>query len=1014
MNSNPEKRVKKFNKEMSIFKSHPNYDDIKELYVNNVIKTIVSAEKAIRKIRITNKGQVYKSSVNAQQKVVQQLDQFKTKKETKKLEQNFVKQRVIKLDDDKINNQGYGYLTNKIEFDRIRKQAPNCYYVQDVKYYNNNGQLINQGIFKNVVFDYVFTGTKNYKDFIKVVDMKMSVDGSDGNYRPRVLINEEDKEFNTGELSYTIITTTAYKKETKDLKVDLNQIYKDADTGHCVYDAFLNYFESKKDINRNAKAIYNKLCSPNGLLLKKSYTDDNINEIASFCNSTLKIRDIINGNDKDFKNDYARFYVELLNTKYNHLDLLQHTYNEIEEVENSEKLFDIKKNAKFYIEKSGLLITLDKTYKVKSDEFNDVFTEWKNENNFNELYIYENSDEYNMIYQYDNNLHTFFNNFEVDDKLYNEVDLKKAYFNYSDINYNEFYNGVPSGSFINIKCDDKFTIETFNELYNNKLIGYFEVKINKHLDKSDHFKVLGLSIGSNHVFTSAQINLLKKYIDFQFINASYAPSVHIPFNSKFLNKDANGLKHYCKAYGLMLKNSSVIDITIKPLQNDTKYYNTIDNEMYDIYKVDGLVKICYKNKQNKTFAHIAHYIHSYTRNLIINQILNMDINDVFGVKLDSIVVKKSAVFDFNESIFGIKKANIESMLKNICCSSGLDYGLDDVDVVQYSSSHYKPYFSSCDSDRIEFKESFLYSGDIIKNRIMFIGGAGGSGKTSSLLRNLRNENVCYTSSCWNLIQGQKIKYDGLLGFSIPNLTGSCAGYKTEKIRCNNIKYILIDELTLIDKKDVLKICDEYKNCFIFLLGDIEDNGFFYQCSLPTIKVIKPTDLNCQYIKYTKSYRFDNELKNKLDLLREQMKLNNNNNDKLKIITQYVKNNFSGCFYNKENINFNDSDIGISAINDYENNDNELTNYFIEKGVKPQYFIKTTNKNKGQLKGQQLDNKPDHSNYECKLFKTIHSFQGLDLNDDNKIIISITKNFDYNLFYTALSRARRLNQIVLLN
>jgi hypothetical protein len=154
MQVNKEKRLKKFSKEMSLFKTHPNYNDIKELYINNVIKTIVSAEKAINKIRITNKGQVYKSSVNAQQKVVKQLDEFKTKKETKKLETNFVKQRVIKLDDDKINNQGYGYLTNKIEFDRIRKQAPNCYYVQDVKYYNNNGQLINQGAYKNVVFDY--------------------------------------------------------------------------------------------------------------------------------------------------------------------------------------------------------------------------------------------------------------------------------------------------------------------------------------------------------------------------------------------------------------------------------------------------------------------------------------------------------------------------------------------------------------------------------------------------------------------------------------------------------------------------------------------------------------------------------------------------------------------------------------------------------------------------------------------------------------------------------------------
>lgn len=1004
MQFNQEKRLKKFNKELFMFKKHPNYDDIKELYINNIIKTIVSAEKAIKKIKITNKGLVYKSSVDNQQKIITQLDQFKRAKEEKKLKPNFIKQRIIKLDQDKID-QGYGYLTNKIEFDRLRKSAPNCYYVQDVKFYDNSG-LINKGNYTNLFFDYVFKDTKTYKNFIKVVDLKMSLNGSDGDYKPKELVNENSS-------AYTIITTTAYTKQTRDLNVNLNQIYKDSDTGHCVYDAFLGYFKGKKDNNRNAKAIYNKLVGSDGIKLKKSYTDDNINEIVSFCNSTLKIRDLVNGNDKDFKNDYSRFYIELLNTKYDHLDLLQHTYKDIEEVDN-EKLFEIKNNSLFYIEKNGLLITLNKTYKTKSDEFNDVFTEWKNTNNFNELYIYEESDVYNMIFQYDNNLHTFFNDFEVNNDLYNEIDLKKAYYNYSDINYNKYYNGVPSGSFINIKCNDNFNIDIFNEIYNNNLIGYFEVKIISHLSKEQHFNILGLKINTHHIFTSAQINFLKEYIEFKFINASYSPSVHIPFNSKFLGKDQNGLKHYCKAYGLMLKTSSVIDITIKPLQNDTKYYNTIDNDTYDIYKVDGLVKISYKNKENKNYSHIANYIHSYTRTLIIDQILNMNINDIFGVKLDSIVVKKSSVFDYNNDIFGLKKANIESMLKQIN-TSALDYGLDieDVsDVTANYSSHYKSYFSSCDVGRIEFKDSFLYSGDIIKNRVVFIGGAGGTGKTSSLLRNLPNKNICYSSSCWNLIQGQKIMYPDILGFSLPNLTGNCGGYKTEKIQNSNIKYLIIDELTLIDQKDINKIINEYKNCYIFLLGDIDIDGFFYQCTLPTIKIFKPNN-KLQYIKYTKSYRFNEKLKNKLDNLRNTMKLNNNIDNKIKLegLKTYVEKRFK--FYNKEDIVFNSNDIGISAVNDYDNNDNELTNYFINKGVKPQYYIKSTIKNKGQLKGQKIETKPEHNNYECKLFKTIHSFQGLDLNNDNKIIISITKNFDYNLFYTALSRAKRLDQIIIL-
>ena len=135
-----------------------------------------------------------------------------------------------------------------------------------------------------------------------------------------------------------------------------------------------------------------------------------------------------------------------------------------------------------------------------------------------------------------------------------------------------------------------------------------------------------------------------------------------------------------------------------------------------------------------------------------------------------------------------------------------------------------------------------------------------------------------------------------------------------------------------------------------------------------------------------------------------MKSIKDDSNKKILLREYVKNNYK--FYDKEDIFFNDNDVGISAINDYKNNDNALTDYFINKGAKPQYFIKTTDKKKNQLRGQQLETKPEHNNFECKLFKTIHSYQGLDLSQDQRIIINIGSNFDFNLYYTALSRARR--------
>jgi hypothetical protein len=1028
MNPNAVKRLKKFTKEMSLYIKHPNYDEIKQLYINNLIKTITSAENMILKIKITKKGTVDKRSSNQfetlnklkdelniiqeekkKQAVIKRQETIRIKRELKEaklknkqdIKKMYVSKRIIKLDYNKIKVIGYGYLTNKIEFDKLKKAAPGCYYIQTVKYYDNKGNIINRGQFKNKSFDYSFINSKQYKEFIKRVDINMS---SNVNYEylPTSLINRDMR-------NYTIIETTAYKKEILDKNLNLKQIYKDNDNGHCVYDAYLNYFNILSEKNKNAKAIYNKLL--NNEDLKRPYTDENINLIASFCNSSLKIRDLINGDDKFFKNDHARFYVELLNTKYNHLDLLTSDYNEVEEVENFEEMEKIRDITPFYIEKYGSLITLDKTYKIKNSNFKIIYNEWKDQNNYNSLFIDQESDIYKFISSYDYTLHTFFNKFEVNDNLYDELDITKAYYNYSNIEKNKYYLGVPSGSFVSVKCDERFNIKHFNKMTKNKLLGYFEVVINKINDKHNHFLKLGLIQGSRHTLTTSQIKLLKYYIDFTFINCCYSPAVDIPFNEKFLEVDnETNIKYYCKAFGLMLATSSEIDITIKPLNDDKNYYNTIYNDNYDIYKVNNLVKVSIKDKLKKSYCHIAYFIHAYTRTLIMDQLLNMNIDDVFGVKLDSIIVKKNSIYDYNKNVFGdtLKKCNIESMFK-IINTNGLDFGLNNNDIdYDYISSYYRPYFEETHNE-INFNEPFLYTGDYILNRVVYIGGAGGAGKTTSILKNLNNKNICYTTSCWNLIQGIKNKYPDILGYSLPNLTGQCGSTKTEKIKNTNLKHIVIDENTLNDANIVNSIINDplYKHCFIFLLGDVNFNGFFYQCSLPSITVLKPCDINCQYIEYTKTFRFNEELNKKLQELRNLM-AQGLHSDRL---NYFVANNFN--YYNKEEIIFNDNDIGISAINDYDNNNNKLTEYFINKGTTPQYFIKTTNKATGQLKGAQILDKPTHKNYECKLFKTIHSFQGLDLNENNKIIISITKDFDYRLLYTALSRARRVDQIYLI-
>jgi len=977
------KNIKKFLENNQIYEPILNKKGLDFNVIRRGVKYGATSGELINDLLLNKNSNKYK-------KAFEEYKQLETKNYNKiiyenRLNKNFVDSNKIKIDFNKIVNEKYSFITHKIEFDRIMKKNPNCYYVQVVKFYDGNGKLINETPFENKYFSYINNNNKKYKSFIEKVFLNMTY----LNYEwfPIALINwDNDLEglhINNPNEAYTIIETTAYKKEVVD-KVKLKQVYRDNNTGHCVYDALEKYFFNKKDKDRNAKAIYNKLIKNEKL--KKEYTDDNINEIVKFCNSTLVIKDLINGEDKEFKNEYSRFHIELINTKFNHLDLLIND-NKIEYVEK-EKYYKLKDELPFYIEKYGLLITTDKTYKIKDNEFKIVFNEWKKNVNYDKLFITQDSKEYSLISEYDYNLHSFINDFEINNDLYNELDIVKAYYNYHK---NTFYNGLPSGSFINVKLNDNFN---FNDLYNNNLIGFFEVEIKNIINKIDHCNKLGFFIGKKYVLSSCQIKFLMQFIDFKFLNGSYCPSVHIPFNYKFLEKE-NGIKHYCKAFGLMLSDNDFSDINIKPLKCDTEYYNVINNDNYDIYNVNGIINIYDKSKVKKSYLHIGYYIHSYTKTTILEQLFKMDLNNVFGIKLDSIVFKKEYEFDYNKEIFGdkFKEAKIEGMIKK----NGLDEGIFS------TYGYYRNYFLNCNI-KLNFEESFLYTGDLIKNRVVYIGGAGGSGKTSSLLNALPLKYTVYSANSWNLIQGKKKDNINLLGYSLPNLTGFCGEKQVEKIENPNIKYIILDEATLNDSKIILKIIKEYYYCYIFILGDVDFNGFFYQCSLNNIQVLKPCEINCQYVKYIKSYRFNNELLNKLEQIREIMRVKGD-------VYKFVLDNFK--FYNKKDVVFNDNDIGITAINDYENNNNELSEYFFNKGTKKQYFVKTTDKHKGLLRGSQLEEKPDHNNYECKLFKTIHSFQGLDLGNDNKIIISITKNFDYNLLYTAISRARRTDQIIFL-
>ena len=1150
-------RQQNFTKQFALlYKSNPDYERIKKVYLNNEKFSIASARKLLNLVKYTTKGEIKKASINNKMKLDQELKKYE-KKPVVKLDQ---KLHSLKLtyDDVKIQNKkAYTMATHRIQLKKMMKKYPNKVYRHTVEYYSGDDELLSNKHFTYPLTEFKFNVTTGeFQDIISLneiifpnfqwigqakdltkgeissIELTISNGGSDGLWyvkeflevRRRMKDNNAYVIINT--YAYDIINTEIIKEK---FKYDA-QNFQLNETGTCVYDGLLKYFDNSED--KRKKARYKRLIK-NKLEYKKPYTVDNIHTIAQLVDCSIKISNLVNGETHIYnESSYNRYCIEFINSRYNHVDLYLNNQDEPTVLNNKDEYDEIKNNSEYYVEKYNKLYTLDKVYKIADSKFKIIFDEWKQTNNFDTLSIFINDPTYKFLSHYDYDLHRFFNDFEIKDDLYQEYDLKKAYYNYSDIEYNKFYMGVPSGSFINVKYDD-FKLTDFEDHINNKLVGFYEIEITKHIFNYD-FNKLGFTIGSKHVLYTSMIQLLKDKIEFKFLNMSYAPSVHIPFNSNFLEKE-NNVKHYCKAFGVFIGSNNIQKTEIKILKEDEKDYSIIHKPNAQYYKNKNIINIIERDENKKVYLHIGYAIHAYINTMILNEILQHNINDVFGVKLDSIVFKKDILKDilgpgniinipslFNEStdpdyyldddlfengnyIFQFKKSNIESLLLNkndiddndindsSIKISRLDFNLldddDDDFEIQFknkinqintnmNSGYFKPFITSSKVQE-DFKPIFTQDGQKIFKRIVFIGGKGGSGKTQGIMTFFDPKTTCFSSSCWNLIQGQKNKYPELIGLSVNKLEGKTyvnkndeeeakeddkkdeikeddkkdeikeeteepepkkkeeleeeikepepkkkdeiKVQKSEKASNKNIRRIALDEATLLHHESIISISNSksYESMFIFVMGDIDQDNFFYQCSNRN-NVINDFS-NIQYISYSKSYRFDDELNTNLDNLRKQMKYIKSKiiDDDFKALNflkyWFFNSPFKQCIKDINDIKFNDDDVGISCNNEMGKASKKLTEQFIKLGAKPKYFIKTTNLNKNQLRGQEITEEETklHKNYEMKLFKTIHSFQGLDLTETNKIIIDLSSIFDYNIIYTAMSRARRMDQIIII-
>ena len=1086
-NTNFNKRIKNLSTLDDVYKIHPAYKTAKELYLKGVIRSLPSLKKNLKTIKIKKDGTPYKSSLNKLEKI-EKLKTTTYKKETLKAlitkTQERKQQRKLKQNIQRELKEQSAFIKNSISNDVVLDEN-NIYNFQPWIHTNEVKQAMRTSQLGYISHQIKFyEGNTELKDMRQVFNFPNTMTRKDIHEKFRYLV------YGTSEWSSWVVqafilhgtirnrkvilrTITAPKLENQNKQSRFMQLFRNNDSGDCVYRGLVQFFEKYQNDEKSTqgRAIYRKLIKQESKF-KRAYTVEDMQEMAGLLNISITIKDIINNGKNDIlinKNSFNYYNVEFLNTKYNHLDLKICHSNNAEEV-SQEEYNNLKKTSPFYVEKFNTLTTTDKTYKIKDNEFKKLFNEWKNEYNINTLKIPVSSDAFNFINKYDDKIHRMFDNkMEINDNLYNEIDMNKAFFNFNKC---DEYSGLPSGSFICVNGAG-FTVDLFNKQFNNGLVGFYEIKIlNVTEQKKDIFKMLGLNIKSSHILFSSMIKLIINYAELEFINYCISPAIDIKFNNEFLKtvingklytteeieadeslKNAKKVKAYSKVVGIMGIDTFTTTTNIKALDQDKDFYKTLDSDY--IYQFEDIFKIV-EPIDATSLKHVAYSIKANVQTIILKQLLQMKSSDIFGVKVDSIVYKKQADFKivdtYKELFKEPVKSNIENMLKSdyntmlknekskfyinyfktMVMGQLLEKKDDSIYIKlakhkienmlknKYSSPYYIKYFIQMEKkqDSENFDISPLPNGEHIIQKIIYCGGGGGCGKSYSILnsRVFMKNKILYSSNCWELIQAKadEFKEFGVVGLSLPKLTGEMNGAKVEQYNTGYAKYKALDELTLNNKKTVETVINQDAGrCFIFLIGDVDEDGFYYQASISK-DIFNPSNYkNIQYVKYLKTYRFDNELNEKLQAIRKFMRTGKNNPY---LLYNEVKQHFKDNFYNKDEIIFNKNDVGISALQPINKlGDCIYSEPFFNNGSIKQYYRKETNFKKKIYKGGKLEEPIEGKNCVCSLFRTIHSYQGRQLDTgDGRIIILLNSLFDYNLLYTALSRARRVNQIVIIN
>jgi hypothetical protein len=660
-------------------------------------------------------------------------------------------------------------------------------------------------------------------------------------------------------------------------------------------------------------------------------------------------------------------HFNFLNTRINHVDLNEITnlgnYIETNRKEIIRIIEESNANGTFcyYNRAKTCVYTLQNIYKVV-DAYNEAVNFFETEYNMGEYAIDDiTQPELSAFIREGTHYNSTVDFVGRDDLLEstNHYDMEKAYANFKKC---KFYDGF-LGKITDFRKCDSYTVNG---------VGLYKICNLNFTNADSKFVAYNekMQIYLNDcVYPSPELDMLKYYgVCFEVIAGCWGVNqFDFEFNDEMLKKKTeDGISYYAKWAGQNDSHKLTKDFWFKGDSNMA----TLLRDNYG----DGIVRwyeneeICvsYPKKHNFHKGHITAFITAYQRISVLEQLMEIDINTVKRICVD-----------------GIYFSDNEVVCKNVFRSK-TDMKFGNIAGDTYISNNE----GNTINDFADFREH--------NEKELWI-GAGGNGKTHSNLTDKGLVKILYVSPSWKLARNKQKEY----GCKV-NVWANIRTEDPEQI--NKIKRyncLLIDEVSMMTEGEKEYIFKTYSNMKLIFCGDL---GFQLPCVVG--EEMNNTGFD-KIIKLDVNYRCkDKRLLNILDSLRMMIsygrpkyEINNWVISEFKKLGRYITIDDLKNKYAIDDMVL----TGTNCFKDY------LTGLFVGKFEKEKYYI--TSNNRIYSNGEIVIGEKPEIKCDVRHAFTTHSIQGETAY--HNLFIESSKMFDSRMFYTAISRAKTLDQIFII-